>query len=92
MFWMVCYDVTDDRRRQRVRAALQRHGERVQKSVFECHLNAREAEALQRELEPLIDRETDRIRFYALCVRDRNAIEVDGQGAGVTQDLGFRLV
>lgn len=33
--WLLCYDITDDRRRDRVASWLLRFGERVQKSVFE---------------------------------------------------------
>ncbi len=92
MLWMICYDIVVDRTRLRASQALLRYGERVQRSVYECHLNPRELHALQRELESIIDSDSDRVRFYPLCNRDRSAIRVDGCGPGVTQDERFRLV
>ena len=92
MFWMICYDIVDDRTRLRASRALLRHGERVQRSVYECHLNPREMQALQRELEGIIERTTDRVRFYPMCKRDCAAIRLDGHGPGVTVDEPFRLV
>lgn len=92
MLWMICYDIVDDSTRLRASHALLRYGERVQRSVYECHLSVRELEALQRELEGIIDRTADRVRFYPQCERDRAAIRIDGAGPGVTADERFRLV
>lgn len=92
MFWMICYDISDDKKRLRASRALLRYGERVQRSIYECHLNLRELHALQRELADIIDMDADRVRFYPQCKRDRAAIRVDGQGAEVTQDLRYRVV
>ncbi len=87
---MICYDITDDRKRLRAANTLMRYGERVQRSVYECHLSRREAEAVMRELEAIIDRTADRVRFYPLCERDRAAIVVEG-GPALTADERFRL-
>lgn len=92
MLWLICYDIQDDRTRQRAAQSLLRYGERVQRSVYECHLNTRELDALQRELESIIDRTADRVRFYPQCKRDRANIRVDGFGPGVTIDERYRLV
>jgi CRISPR-associated protein Cas2 len=35
MQWLICYDIADDRRRDRVVSWLKRFGHRVQESVFE---------------------------------------------------------
>ncbi len=66
---MVAYDVTDDRRRERVAAALTDHGVRVQYSVFECVLDAGETRLLTRRLRTLIEPSEDTIGLYALCRR-----------------------
>ena len=93
MLWMICYDVCDDRARLRVAKTLARHGERVQRSVYECHLGERELKSLQRELLGLIDTGSDRVRLYPLCERDRHAVRVDGSLApAVLDDVPFRLV
>lgn len=92
MLWLICYDIEDDSARRHAAQALLRYGERVQRSVYECHLNSRELHALQRELESIVDRTADRVRFYPQCSRDRAAIQVDGFGPGVTVDEHFRMV
>jgi len=92
MLWLICYDIADNGARLRAAQSLLRHGERVQRSVYECHLNAREVLALQRELDGIIDRTADRVRFYPQCERDRSSIRVDGFGPAVTTDERYRLV
>jgi CRISPR-associated endonuclease Cas2 len=37
---VIAYDISDDGRRARVAAVLQAHGDRVQRSVFVCTLEA----------------------------------------------------
>ena len=42
MFYLVCYDIVSDRRRNKVSKLLEAYGLRVQKSVFECVLDDKE--------------------------------------------------
>ncbi len=44
--YLVCYDITDDKRRERVFKVCKNHGEHLQFSVFECDLNAMELAGL----------------------------------------------
>lgn len=77
----------------RAAKALRRYGERVQRSVYECHLSVRELKCLQRELMGIIHTDSDRVRFYPLCQRDRAAVRVDGLHApAVTADVRYRVV
>ena len=90
---MICYDICDDRVRLRAARTLRRYGERVQRSVYECHLSPREIQTLQRELLGIIDKTTDRVRFYPLCERDRAGVRVKGRHApAVSQDIRYRVV
>jgi CRISPR-associated protein Cas2 len=66
-FLVVSYDVPQDRRRGRVRKVLEDYGERVQYSVFECRLRAKDLERLQERLQPIIVPKEDDVRFYHLC-------------------------
>ena len=45
--YLVCYDITEDKRRDRVFKVCKNHGEHLQFSVFECDLNATELAGLQ---------------------------------------------
>jgi CRISPR associated protein Cas2 len=47
----VCYEITEDKRRDRVFCVCKNHGEHLGFSVFACDLNGSELAALQRELD-----------------------------------------
>jgi len=68
---LVTYDVSTDtaagrRRLRRVAKVCEGHGQRVQKSVFECILNAAEMEQLKYRLRREIDVDEDSLRIYRL--------------------------
>lgn len=75
MLTVIAYDVTDDRRRERVSTLLEDYGLRVNYSVFECELEGKEFTQLQAQLARLIDAQEDRVVFYRLCAgcRDRKS-------------------
>jgi len=66
MLVIVCYDITDDRRRNALHKRLKRFGEPVQYSVFECPCTRGELVAMKREVAEIITREDD-VRYYRLC-------------------------
>jgi len=66
MFWVVCYDIPDNRRRHKVMKIMEGAGRRVQYSVFECEIDEARLIRLQRDLRRVIDLEEDNIRFYPL--------------------------
>jgi len=91
MFFVVAYDIADDRRRERVASELENFGERVQRSVFECHLTVAQGRELQKRLDALIVWHEDQIRYYTLCQKDARQIAIDGPGE-VTQNWDYVLV
>ncbi len=91
MFVVVAYDIADDRRRHRVASELENFGQRVQYSVFECHLSPAQFKALQDRLAKLIVEAQDRVRFSTLCERDVRRILIDGYGE-VTPDWDYVMV
>ena len=71
MLVIVTYDVSTEtsagrRRLRRVAKVCEGVGQRVQKSVFECKVNAMQYEELERRLVSEIDEEQDNLRFYRL--------------------------
>ena len=80
MLTIICYDITDNRRRSKVARLLEGWGERVQESVFECHISATQQRQIISDIAQLIDAEQDKVRYYALCGKDRNKVNVMGQG------------
>ncbi|CAH1388345.1 CRISPR-associated endonuclease Cas2 [Candidatus Nitrotoga sp. M5] len=62
----------------------------MQESVFECHITARQQRQIISDIEALIDAEQDKVRYYALCGKDRGKLQVLGNGAE-TQDIAYWL-
>lgn len=64
MYFIVCYDIGNNKRRYRVAKSLQKYGYRVQHSVFEIYIRKdKEVKSLQKQLKKLM-RNDDSIRFY----------------------------
>jgi CRISPR-associated protein Cas2 len=81
LFYIVAYDIPDDRRRTKVAKILEDYGDRVQYSIFELLLDSPQRLAsLRRRLYRVIDSEADSVRIYFLCARCRPSIEVIGLG------------
>ena len=89
MLWVICYDIADNRRRNRIANALLGYGERVQESVFECHLDNALLRRLQAELLPLINTDTDRLRYYPLCGKDVALVVWRGKGSVPRETVDF---
>ena len=71
MLIIVTYDVSTEtsagrRRLRRVAKICEGMGQRVQKSVFECKVNAMQYDDLERRLVAEIDENEDNLRFYRL--------------------------
>lgn len=79
-FVVVAYDISDDKRRERVSKILEGYGERVQYSVFECRLDRMQYLRLRHALAEAIKPEEDVISFYFLCEADVRRIERIGRG------------
>ena len=84
MMLVVTYDVdTSDsagqKRLRKVAKICERHGMRVQNSVFEVLVDASQLVVLKQELGKAIDMEQDSVRFYRLCNSYENRIESMGR-------------
>lgn len=78
MLYVLCYDISDDGRRTRVAALMERYGFRVQKSVFECDINAAQLGRLKKQALKMIDKSTDSLRIYRLCAACAARMEHNG--------------
>ncbi|MDW7774376.1 MAG: CRISPR-associated endonuclease Cas2 [Desulfobulbaceae bacterium] len=81
MFYIICFDISDDRVRSRVNKVLKGAGYRVQKSVFECpNLTEKRFLKIKDRLEALIDHGEDSVRYYQLCRSCLKEVELSGPG------------
>lgn len=79
MTTLVCYDISNDQARARVAAALQKWGDRIQRSVFLCTLTADDQRELVARVREMINTETDSVYFVDLCKDCWGSAEVLGQ-------------
>lgn len=66
-FYIVSYDISDQKRLKRVHDFLKDFGEWKQRSVFECWLDEKEYLKMKTGLKEIIKPKEDRIRIYRLC-------------------------
>ena len=79
--YIVCYDITNDKRLRKVFKICKNHGTHLQYSVFECDLTLRERAALERELKAVIKHDEDQVLFISLG-------PAEGRGDRVIAALG----
>ena len=77
---VVAYDIGDDKRRSKVAECLEGYGVRVNYSVFECVVKPRAFLEMKRELENLIDQDSDGVRFYNVFKTCVQKTELMGPG------------
>ena len=83
--YLVCYDVSDDRRRTRIYEVCRGFGERLQYSVFRCDMNRSELVQLESELWDVIHHREDQILLIDLG-------PVEGRARRCVRSLGRAYV
>lgn len=68
--WLVCYDISDDKRRTRIYKTLRGYGDHLQYSVFRCALSPMRLARLRAALEELVKPSEDQVLFVMLGVAD----------------------
>ena len=65
--FIVCYDIADDKRRQRVAQILDAYGDRIQESVFELPVASSPMQECQDTISDVLNFTTDGLIAYPLC-------------------------
>ncbi len=65
--YLITYDISLDKIRNKVSKILLDYGSRVQYSVFESDMNEQEMKKVLKKIKELIDPATDNVKFYDLC-------------------------
>lgn len=66
IFCVVAYDISDDKRRNKVARILTRHGKRINNSVFECMFTDVQFKKTKEQIAKLIDRDDDSVVYYPI--------------------------
>ncbi len=64
--WLICYDVRNPRRLQKVYKIMRGYGDHIQLSVFRCVLTAQRYEELRARLLETIKPSEDQVLFFPL--------------------------
>lgn len=91
LFYVVAYDIPDDKRRKRVADLLEGYGKRVQYSVFECVLSEAKYGELRKRLRKRVKLSEDSVRFYPLSRHTLDRVETWG-GVPRTQLPGSTII
>ena len=88
MMVLITYDVNTEtdagkKRLRKVAKQCENYGQRVQNSVFECLIDPARLKQLQANLEKLIDKDKDSLRYYYLGDEWRKRVEHIGAKAGL---------
>lgn len=79
MFYLIAYDISDDKRRKKIADLLEGYGKRVQFSVFECVLVSKKFQELKSRLRRHYREENgDSLRFYPISHHTLPQVEVWG--------------
>ena len=79
--YLVCYDISDDKRLRRVFQTMRNYGDHLQFSVFECQLTAMDLARCRAGLAEIINHQEDQVLFV-------NLGPAEGRGDRVITALG----
>lgn len=92
MRYVVCYDISDERRREHVSGILLDFGRRIQKSVFLADLDRELAEKMRDRLSDAVDLAFDRVHIFLLCAECSAKAESIGANSELPKDEGFYIL
>jgi CRISPR-associated protein Cas2 len=91
MFYLVSYDISDNKRRRKVAEILLDYGDRVQYSVFECILDKKLLDKMIGSIYKTVSEDEDSVRIYTLCAGCVKDIAVIGYGE-VSEDKDVYII
>ncbi len=89
--YVICFDISNEKRLRKVAIQMENAGQRIQYSMFECYLNHTQLNELQARINAIINPVEDHIRYYPLCQKDYQKIQISGSGE-VTPNSDYYLL
>lgn len=80
--YLVCYDISDDKRLRKVFQTMRNYGDHLQYSIFECQLTAQDLVRCRADLARIINHAQDQVLFV-------NLGPAEGRGDRVITALGM---
>ncbi|OAQ20753.1 CRISPR-associated endonuclease Cas2 [Thermosulfurimonas dismutans] len=91
-YYLVCYDIADEKRLRKVARVMEDFGIRVLYSVFECRLTPEEFVVMRQAVEGIIDALEDKVRYYRLCETCRHPVIHLGYGKHTRLPEGDHMI
>ena len=86
--YVICYDITETKIRNKIFKELKNYGEHTQYSVFECDISKKQLQILIRKLKAhLKGEEEGNIRIYSLCEKCYAQRKVLGKVENEDEDI-----
>ena len=86
--YVISYDISEDKRRNKVAKLLEGYGRRVQYSVFECHINEKKLKVLYAALMDLTrDMQDGSVYIYTVCGSCEKRRMIIGEENRETEEL-----
>ncbi len=83
--YLVCYDISDDKRLRKVFRTLRGFGDHLQYSIFECQLTPRDLARCRSEISKIIHHDQDQVLFVHLGPSDsRSSTDITAIGQPYT--------
>ena len=89
---VIAYDISDDHRRARVAATLQAYGDRIQRSVFICSLEAGILAEVRARVAAIINPDTDSIYLFRQCAACWETVGIHGQASATGEPLYWAVL
>ena len=89
MNMIVAYDIANPKRLNRVAKIIKDYGERVQKSIFEVTVDAKNFMEMKARIEDEIVFEEDGVKFFPLCEKCAATLENIGNGVFIDPDKEY---
>ncbi|MBI5207148.1 MAG: CRISPR-associated endonuclease Cas2 [Candidatus Firestonebacteria bacterium] len=67
MLFIICYDISNTKRRNKMVKTLLDYGDRIQYSVFKCNLDKKKFIKMRQELIEIIQPKNDSLIIFELC-------------------------
>ncbi len=91
MFYLVSYDIPNDKRRTKLSKTLKDFGDRVHYSVFECIMADDLLHDMKNRIKNIINQKEDSVRIYTLCANCEKIVDIIGTGK-VTQEKDVYII
>lgn len=87
MNMLIAYDIAEERRLLKVAKILCDYGVRVQKSIFEVSIpSKRVMQEMRSRIEKVINKDEDGVKYFPLCRKCSETVEIIGQGVFTDPD------